>query len=359
MDIRPARFGDTDWMGSAMDWRACGMLELTVAQRAEVDAALSKLHRLGDPDLPMITQATFPLPTLGPTLRARREELRRGCGFVLVRGGFRERYGDDDMARILYGIGAHLGTAAVQSWQGELLGNVIDVSDIEADARGYHAGGAQRMHTDSADLVALMCLRAAPEGGASRLASAVAVHNRLLRDRPDLMRLLYDGFAFRRMARDASCGDGVQTRRIAVFARTGEEVTVYLSGAYPRRAVEAGDAVLTPLQQEALDETERLAASPEFRLAMGIGPGDIQFINNRILLHGRDGYRDSPVLAERRHLLRLWVAVLGWPKLPETQLMHTPADRPGWLRQRRPRMELPSVYLREMAGRARREPAAV
>ena len=223
MELRPARFGDTGWMGPAMDWRARGMLALTREQRAEVAAAVANLHRLGDPDLPMITQETFPLPTLGPALRARREELRRGCGFVLVRGGFRDEYGDDDMARVIYGIGAHLGAAIAQSWNGELLGNVIDVSDIESDARGYQAGGAQRMHTDSADLVALMCLRAAPEGGASRLASAVAVHNRLLRDRPDLLRLLYDGVAFRRMARDASYGDGVQTRRIAVFARTGEE----------------------------------------------------------------------------------------------------------------------------------------
>ena len=95
-----------------------------------------------------------------------------------------------------------------QSWQGELLGHVIDISDIEQGVRGYNAGGGQRMHTDSCDIVALMCLRAAKSGGASRIASAIAVHDHMAATRPDLLRLLYDGYVFRRTERDASYGDG-------------------------------------------------------------------------------------------------------------------------------------------------------
>jgi hypothetical protein len=337
------------WVGSTMDWRAEGMLVLTAGQQAEIDAALAALRRAGDPDLPAITADTFRLPTLHAVLRERLHALRHGCGFLLLRGLGRERYSDDDLARIQYGLGAHLGAAIAQSWQGELLGNVIDVSDVEVDARGYHAGGAQRMHTDSADIVSLMCLRAAPHGGASRIASAVAVHDHLARERPDLLALLYDGLTFRRMERDATYGDGTHVRRIAIFARRDPapdaEVSVYLSGTYPRRAAAAGDAVLTDAQTEALDEVERLASSPAFRLAMDIAPGDIQFINNRILLHGRDDYRDATAIGQRRHLLRLWLRVPGWPPLPASQMMHTDEDQPGWLRQRVPRMELPSVYL--------------
>ena len=57
--------------------------------------------------------------------------------------------------------GAHIGVPLPQSWHGELLGNVIDVSDREATARGYQTGGGQRMHTDSCDIIALMCVGAA------------------------------------------------------------------------------------------------------------------------------------------------------------------------------------------------------
>jgi len=109
--------------------------------------------------------------------------------------------------------------------------------------------------------------------------------------------------------------------------------------------------VMTPLQVEALEEVARISSSPEFYLDMNIGEGDIQFLNNRILLHGRTGYEDFPEVARRRHLLRLWLRVSSWPGLPENQGVHAPADQPLWLRQRRPFMELPSRYLAEMTQR--------
>jgi hypothetical protein len=108
---------------------------------------------------------------------------------------------------------------------------------------------------------------------------------------------------------------------------------------------------MTKLQAEALDALQRLAASPEFHLDMSIGEGDIQFLNNRIILHGRTGYEDWPELASRRHLMRMWLAVPSWPDLPENQGMHDARDHRLWLRQRRPLMELPSRYLAEMTQR--------
>ena len=73
--------------------------------------------------------------------------------------------------------------------------------------------------------------------------------------------------------------------------------------------------------------------------------------NNRTLLHGRTGYEDWPDIERRRHLMRMWLEVPSWPKLPANQGMHTAADHTLWLRQRRPLMELPSRYLAEMTQR--------
>ncbi len=140
----------------------------------------------GELDFPAITPETFPLPVLGGFLRNLRQELRFGRGFLLLRGIPRERYSTDDMARIYFGLGAHIGVPLPQSWQGELLGHVIDVSDVEPGARGYHAGGAQRFHTNSCDVVSLMCLQSAKSGGASQICSAIALHSRLGRERPEL-----------------------------------------------------------------------------------------------------------------------------------------------------------------------------
>ena len=144
--IAPAE-GRAVWYGPQIDYRAEGMHVLSAGEIAEIDAALAHLCSLGPVDFPGITPETFPLPNLGTFFGGLGQELLHGRGFLLLRGLPRERYLLDDLGRIYYGIGVHLGRPMAQSYQGELLGNVIDVSDVEAQARGYHAGGGQRMHT--------------------------------------------------------------------------------------------------------------------------------------------------------------------------------------------------------------------
>jgi hypothetical protein len=343
--------GRAVWYGPQLDYRADGMHVLSAGELAEINGALAHLRSLGTVDFPDIIPETFPLPTLGPFFGNLGRELLHGRGFLLLRGLPRERYSLDDLGLIYYGLGVHLGRPVAQSYQGELLGNVIDVSDVEARARGYHAGGGQRMHSDNCDVVSLMCVRAARSGGISRIVSAAAVHNRLLETRPDLLEALYGEWVFRRMELDAQYGTGPLTKRVVIFSRESGQLTCNVSGSYPYRAVKAGDAVMTPTQIEALDEMARIAASPELYLDMCIGEGDIQFLNNRAILHGRTDYRDPAELGRRRHMLRLWLQMPTWPPLPANQGMQSPADYPLWLRQRTPFMETPTRYLAEMTRR--------
>jgi len=349
MDIAPER-GPADWKGPDTDWRREGLHLLAPGELDEIEAALRGVERA---DFPDITAASFPLPRLGPRLAALGEELRLGRGFLLLRGLTRARFDLDAMGRILFGLGAHIGAPLPQSWHGELLGNVIDVSDREPTARGYQAGGGQRMHTDSCDIIALMCVRAAKSGGASRISSAVAVHNALLAARPDLAERLYAGFVYRRMERDAELGSGVLvTAPVPTFSTASGVLSCHASGNYPRRAFDAGDAQPDALALEALDSFAQHAGAPEFTLDMSIGEGDIQFLNNRRMLHGRLDYEDHPQLERRRHMLRLWLGMPSWPALPPAQVVHGPADHANWLRQRRPCMEVPSTYIAEMTRRA-------
>ena len=348
--LAPAE-GRALWYGPKIDYRTEGMHVLSPGDIAEIDAALAHLLSFGPVDFPGITPETFPLPKLGEFLSTLGRNLLHGWGFLLLRGLPRERYSLDDIGRIYYGLGVHFGRPVAQSYQGELLGNVIDVSDVEAQARGYHAGGGQRMHSDNCDVVSLMCVRAARSGGISRIVSAAAVHNTLLETRPDLLEALYGEWVFRRMELDAQYGTGPLTKRIVIFSRESGQLTCNVSGSYPHRAVEAGDTVMTDTQIEALDEMARIAASPELYLDMSIGEGDIQFLNNRTALHGRTGYEDPSEIASRRHMLRLWLQMLTWPPLPTNQGMQSPADYPLWLRQRTPFMEVPTRYLAEMTQR--------
>ena len=340
------------WKGSRLDWEAEVLHRLSPAEIADIDAALHHLKSLGDLDFPEITRDRFPLPVLGPRFAAFEEELCNGRGVLLLRGLPRERYTPDQMARIFFGLGSHFGPSVPQSHHGELLGNVVDVSDFDVADRGYRRGGKQSFHTDSTEIVALMCLRAAKSGGVSRIASSRAIHDALGRDRPDLLKVLTDGLTFRRSELDAQFRPGSLVReRMPVFAVRDGRFTCYYSPFFARNAVARGDAVLTPLEAEAMQAVEDMAASPEFHLDMSIGEGDIQFLNNRLILHSRTHYEDDPAFERRRHMLRLWLVMPHWPQMPAEQGMQNAEDYVAWARQRTPGMEMPSTYIAAMTRR--------
>jgi hypothetical protein len=349
-DIFPVE-GPADWKGPAIDFRREGVRLLAGDEVDEIEAALAHLERGGEKDFPAITAADFPLPRFGEFLGGLGQTLRTGRGFLLLRGLPRARYSEDELAKIYFGMSAYIGTTLPQSWHGEVLGHVMDISDIEQRVRAYHAGGAQRFHTDSCDIIGLMCVRAAKSGGASRFTSAVAIHNEMFSRCPELLSKLYDGITFRRMEQDAEYGTGITTKKISVYARVEKEVSVSVSAQYAKRAVDAGDAPPDAVATEAMETLEAIAASPAFHLDMSIGEGDIQFLNNRLMVHGRLDYEDFPEINRRRHMMRLWLQVPGWPALPARQSNHTAEDYRGWLRQRTPLMELPSRYLERMARR--------
>ncbi len=337
------------WKGSEIDYRTEMMHRFADDEVAEIDAAL---RQCGERDIPEITQATFPLPTMAPKMAALRDELLDGRGVVLMRGFPRQRYSADEMARIYVGLGVHLGHPVAQSWYGQLLGSVIDVSDVVEKVRGYNAGGGQHFHIDTSacDIVSLMCLRSAKAGGASRIVSLSAIHNQMLDTRPDLLEVLYRGYYNHHHELDAKYAvtPPLSADRIPVMTQQGGRLIGVLDSGNLRYAVQLGGVTMTPVEIEAYDELQRVARSDEFLLDMNFEEGDIQFLNNRAIMHARTDYEDHADVARRRHLLRLWLRVPEWPARPEHQVFLTDADCRNWLQNRRPFMELPSKYLEEM-----------
>jgi hypothetical protein len=65
-------------------------------------------------------------------------------------------------------------------------------------------------------------------------------------------------------------------------------------------------------------------------LSMLLEPGDMQFLNNRTIFHGRAEFEDHPEKERRRHLLRLWLRVPEWPRMAAVQDYHSDAERHRW-----------------------------
>ncbi len=337
------------WKGPDIDWTREGLHVLSDGELREIDLALKHLLSLGNLDFPQITRETFPLDKVGALMESLPVRLRTGRGFLMLRGLPRQQYSDDDMTRIYFGLGAYLGKPMTQSYLGDILGHVMDVSDYEPKSRGYRKGGGQLMHTDSCDIIGLMCLKSAISGGESRISSALAVHNVMAEQYPEQLKLLAAGLFLKRTDEDGRRATRTfSPDRVPFFHEENGEVPCYLPTGYARLAEKSGQCPFTPEESEALYRVRKVAASPELYLDMGFKEGDIQFLNNRMMVHGRTDYQDAKELADRRHLLRLWFEVPTWPAMPQKQIFHTAEDRRLWSQYRQPYGEMPSIHYRKL-----------
>ena len=196
--------------------------------------------------------------------------------------------------------------------------------DRGATDRYYTAGGPIEFHMDPVDVVGLLCLRAALEGGQSRIASSLAIHNVMLEERPDLLEVLYSGFHCSRRGH----GEKATQWRVPVYAEGGNGLESYFLPITIRQAQEEGYP-LGDRDREAIEYLQSVASRPGIYLDMSFRPGDIQFLSNRTIFHARTDYRDDPDPLLRRHLLRLWLMMPHWPARPELMQLHRKTDRAG------------------------------
>jgi len=225
--------------------------------------------------------------------------------------------GETLASTIFCGIGAHLGLARSQNAKADLLGHVRDIGADSRDpnVRIYQTRERQTFHTDSADVVGLLCLNEAREGGDSLLVSAVSMYNVLRRERPDLLALLFGAIATDRRG-EVPAGEQPYFT-IPVYNWHAGFLTVIYQRQYVDSAQRFPDAPrLTSRHVEALDRFDQLANDPRLHVSMRLRPGDMQFVYNHSLLHDRTAFVDWPEPDRRRHLLRLWLSIPGDRPLP-------------------------------------------
>jgi hypothetical protein len=275
---------------------------------AELEAALRHVRRR-NLQIPDIGRDDFPLPSFGNSLRMILEEIEDGRGFALLRGLPLDRFSDDEASIIYWGIGMHFGRPAAQNAQGDLLGHVRDQGrdwDKDYSARGYQTTSGLPYHNDSADMVGLLCYRKAKQGGLSCIVSSVTAHNAMLARRPDLARIFYEPFHVD--CRGEERPDEQPYYTVPRFNFHQGRLFVQYSRMYIESAQRFEDVPrLTAAQTEAMNLFEEIANSDAYRLDMDFERGDIQFVNNHVILHARTDYEDFDEPELKRHLLRLWL----------------------------------------------------
>jgi hypothetical protein len=276
--------------------------QLTPPQLAAFDTLLSSTRHLKPQ---AVSRADFNHPEVSALAASIDATIRRGRGAVLLSGLTRETHSEDDMERIFWGIGTHLGDAATQSMLGDRLGHVQHVKD-DPVARGYRSNEELTPHTDSYRMVGLMCLQRAESGGRSRIVSSLAIHNEILATRPDLLEPLYDGYYYA-IAEARFSAHPVTDFKIPLFCNIDGIVSCGYSRQFIERAAELRGEMLPAKLREALDYFDVLAERDDLSIQFMLNPGDMLLWHNFQMLHARESYQDSP--ARTRHLLRLWLRI--------------------------------------------------
>lgn len=268
-------------------------------------------------DVVEIRATDFPLPSLREVFARIRTDLFEGRGFAVLRGFPVAEFSPLQRGLAYFGIGAHFGVATSQNAKGHALGHVCDIGvDYgKTTGRGYQTNARLPYHTDSADIVGLLCVNKAKRGGLSSLVSSVTLYNELLKRRPDLVRVLM-GPIYRDRRDEVPPGQG-PWYVIPVFnPYRGRLYSTYVRSAVRKAQRFEEIPRISALQEEAMDTLDAMADDAAYHLDMDFEPGDIQLVCNHYIMHSRTSFEDHADRAVRRHLLRLHLACADGPPLP-------------------------------------------
>nr|WP_315592357.1 TauD/TfdA family dioxygenase [uncultured Cupriavidus sp.] len=307
------------WLARDAEHDTSWIQRLSAAEVASFDHALAHAKALGKPLLEMSAD-DFPLDEAARAALARAVATTQGrWGMCLVKGFPVDRWTEDDTRLAYWGMGLHMGVARTQNRASEFMNDVRDVGATykSKNGRGYNTNAALDFHTDSSDVVGLMCRRAARSGGASKVVSSIALRDAIMHRRPDLIAVLQQPFYY--------SYQGAQDPSLPPFYPLpilGNHPSAFAWRINRKNVVAAQrdfDEVprLTATQTEALDLLDTLLTDPELSFSMQLEQGDMQLLNNYVTVHSRSNFEDYEEFDRKRHLLRLWLAVPGSQPLPD------------------------------------------
>jgi hypothetical protein len=199
------------------------------AENAEIGAAADAFIASGTP-LTGITKENFPLPTFGAFLGVLRKELLDGKGFILFKGLPVTEWGNRKSAVAYMGLGTYLGYFVSQNGRGHVLGHVKDLGEDPTQidkVRIYRTNARQFFHADDSDIVGLLCVAKALEGGESDIVSSHHVWNTLQREHPDVARTLTEPIWYFDRKGETSDGQDEWIKTSVFYLETGENPRVY------------------------------------------------------------------------------------------------------------------------------------
>jgi hypothetical protein len=312
--------GPSVWRGDDLADGDRWTIHLGEEDFADFERALGHLSGQGPRPVTEIEAADFPLPHFRERIGDILGRLEQGPGLVLLRGlPIYDRFSEEQAAAIYWGIGRHMGNLVPQNRAGDLIGHIRDLGRRGPHERAYATNEDLGFHTDSTDIVGLMCLRPALYGGESFVASSGLLYNIVIQEHPEYLPILSKNFPTDWRSEEPPGSPGWYLEplysyfggALSATVRTGRAMSAMRFHEVPRLSADEVSCFMY---------FDSLPKRPGVALGMRLQTGDVQFLNNFVTVHTRTAFADDPDdPAHRRHLLRLWISrpENGRPLCPE------------------------------------------
>jgi len=263
-----------------------------------------------------ISKDNFPLKSFSEKLVEIQDYIEHDRGIFTLKGIPVGKYSRIDLQRIFIGMNSHLGTPVIQSTEGELIHEVMDKGENLYGDKGRGTNTKERLpwHTDRSDVVTLLCIRPAANGGESMIASLTKLYNSIKQERPDLAEVLCNPYFHARAPFE--CTGLSRWYKLPVFTVCKGR----FAGRYLRHFITISQDVpeaprLSAIQIEALDYMDKRLHEPDHCTKLLFEVGDMQILNNFTTVHSREQYTDDE--DKKRYLLRAWLSMPNSRELME------------------------------------------
>lgn len=300
------------WTRADMDSDKSWIYALNNQESNQLNNALTHLVHADIPHR-KVKANNFPLENFETLIRSIQDQIENGRGIAVLKGLPVAGKTVEEVELLYAGIAAHIGKSIVQDTQGTVIDHVYDRGQNYNDisVRGYTTNAKLTPHCDSGDIVALLCVRPAREGGINTVSSSMAVYNAILAEHPHLLEALYTGFHYNIR------GNGPPGKFVDI---TAHRVPVYsfhdgkLSCRFNEKAMLTAEQLpgvdtLTELETEAIKTVARLSTSREMSFDIMLEPGDLLLLCNHSIFHTRAAFEDWNEPERKRLLLRKWINI--------------------------------------------------
>jgi hypothetical protein len=303
------------WVGSELDTRS-GIFHFSEECLKEIN---DTLRILDSNSLPFLTlsPADIEMPCFKSLARQIREALTKGLGFCIV-----DRLPLNNMsncqAKTIYWLLAQMiGRPVAQKWSdGRMIYSVTDLGKPSGNGvRPDVTNEEQSFHTDNSynicppDHVGLLCLQPAATGGLSRIVNMVSVIKCMNERYPGLVSRLFLPYFFDRQ-REHSVMDN-KTIFTPLLSKNEDGFRVRVSRNLIYQGYKLQDTAVDEISESALEAFFSIVDDPKMYLEFRFEPGQIQFLNNRLIGHKRTSFKDHPDMEMKRKLLRVWLREKG------------------------------------------------